>query len=158
MTFISLSEYAKRHGKNPSRVRVLAETGRLPSAQKVGRNWIVDEREHYPDDGRLKGVRVSYDYTELLDELEEELADGSLTLSDSIQVLRSKNRGYQRIVDWYYDDLRTRDALARDVFDSSDEIQEKQELLARYEKDLPRLEKILVSDCLSEMKARNKII
>ena len=46
---ISLTEYARRHGKDPSTVRLKAEEGRLEGAQKVGRNWIIDSETPYTD-------------------------------------------------------------------------------------------------------------
>lgn len=45
---ISLKDYAKRNGRSADTVRRLAEQGKLISAQKIGRNWVVDESEAYP--------------------------------------------------------------------------------------------------------------
>ena len=45
---ISLTEYAKIHGKSPDTIRRMAENGLLRTARKVGRNWTVDENESYP--------------------------------------------------------------------------------------------------------------
>jgi hypothetical protein len=46
---ISITEYAKRHGKSPVSARQMAERGRFKTAQKIARNWIIDENEPYPD-------------------------------------------------------------------------------------------------------------
>ena len=45
---IALSEYAHIHNKSSDTVRRLAEYGKLITAQKIGRNWIVDSGELYP--------------------------------------------------------------------------------------------------------------
>jgi hypothetical protein len=39
---ISLSEYAKIHNKSADTLRRMAERGSLKTAQKIGRNWVVD--------------------------------------------------------------------------------------------------------------------
>ena len=41
---IGTTDAAKRLGISPMRVRQLVEAGRLP-AQKIGRTWVVDERD-----------------------------------------------------------------------------------------------------------------
>ena len=45
---ISLSDYAKLHKKSSDTVRRLAETGALLTAQKIGRNWVVNNQEACP--------------------------------------------------------------------------------------------------------------
>lgn len=45
---VSLSEYAKIHDKSGDTIRRLAEYGSLFTAQKIGRNWVVDSEEEYP--------------------------------------------------------------------------------------------------------------
>lgn len=45
---IALTEYAQKHNKSSDTVRRLAEYGNLLSAQKIGRNWVVDSEEVYP--------------------------------------------------------------------------------------------------------------
>lgn len=45
---ISLSEYAKMHNRSGDTLRRLAEKGKLKTAQKIGRNWVVDSEECYP--------------------------------------------------------------------------------------------------------------
>ena len=45
---ISLNDYAKIHGKSGDTVRRLAECGALQTAEKIGRNWVVDSDEEYP--------------------------------------------------------------------------------------------------------------
>ncbi len=50
---ISLAEYATKHGKANTTVRQMAERGGFKTAQKIARNWIIDENEPYPD-ARIK--------------------------------------------------------------------------------------------------------
>lgn len=90
-------------------------------------------------------MKISYDYEEMIQELKEDVMDGVLSLTDTIQILRSDETfddGYKPIIDWYYGD------------ESEDETQMKE----RYEKDKPNLSNILVEDCLAEMEERNAII
>lgn len=46
---ISLVEYAKKHGRSPVSVRQMALRGGLKTAQKIGRDWLIDSDEEYPD-------------------------------------------------------------------------------------------------------------
>lgn len=50
---ISLAEYAAQHGKAQISARKLAQRGRFETAQKIGRNWVIDDSEPWPD-GRVK--------------------------------------------------------------------------------------------------------
>lgn len=45
---ISLAEYAAMHGRAAESVRQLISRGRLKSAVKIGRNWLVRKDEPYP--------------------------------------------------------------------------------------------------------------
>lgn len=51
---ISIGDYAEKHGKAKRTVRQMAERGGFQTAQKIARNWIIDEDEPYPDDARIK--------------------------------------------------------------------------------------------------------
>lgn len=46
---ISLAEYAAQHGKAAISARKLAKRGRFETAQKIGRNWAIDDAEPWPD-------------------------------------------------------------------------------------------------------------
>lgn len=46
---ISIGEYAQIHKKAAATVRQMAERGSFKTAQKIGRNWIIDSDEPYPD-------------------------------------------------------------------------------------------------------------
>ena len=39
--YLSVAEYARRRGVTPARVRQLLMEGRLPEAQKIGRDWFI---------------------------------------------------------------------------------------------------------------------
>ena len=45
---ISLVDYAYLHNKSGDTLRRMAERGKLKTAQKIGRNWVVDSEEAYP--------------------------------------------------------------------------------------------------------------
>lgn len=46
---ISLAEYAERHGKCQESARKMAQRGGFETAQKIGRNWVIDSEEPWPD-------------------------------------------------------------------------------------------------------------
>ena len=46
---ISLVEYAERHGKNPANARQMAARGSFQTARKIGRNWVIEDAEPWPD-------------------------------------------------------------------------------------------------------------
>ena len=50
---ISLVEYAKNHGKDRSNACRMAKAGRFATARKIGRNWVIEDTEPWPDN-RLK--------------------------------------------------------------------------------------------------------
>lgn len=46
--FITVAEYAKKHGVTPRTIRQKAQMGTL-NAIKIGRDWLIDEEEPYLD-------------------------------------------------------------------------------------------------------------
>ena len=46
---ISLADYARQHGKDPANARQLALRGSFRTAQKIGRDWLIDAEEELPD-------------------------------------------------------------------------------------------------------------
>ena len=56
---ISLSEYAELHSKSADTIRRMAEKGTLKTAQKIGRNWVVNSKEEYPVRKRQAKKRIS---------------------------------------------------------------------------------------------------
>lgn len=55
LAMISLKEYAEKHGRAPVSVRQKAARGGFHTAQKIGRDWIIDEDEPYEDDRETSG-------------------------------------------------------------------------------------------------------
>lgn len=45
---IALNEYAKKHSRSGDALRRLAKNGELKTAQKIGRNWVIDSEEDVP--------------------------------------------------------------------------------------------------------------
>ena len=58
---ISLAEYAEIHGRDPATVRQMALRGGFQTARKIGRNWVIDSEEPYPD--RRRKADVTADVT-----------------------------------------------------------------------------------------------
>lgn len=53
MALISIKEYAERNGLNHDNVRHKCQRGAYKTAQKIGRDWLIDESE--PDvDRRIR--------------------------------------------------------------------------------------------------------
>ena len=46
---ISLVEYAKKNGRDPATCRQMALRGGFTTARKIGRIWVIDDQEVYPD-------------------------------------------------------------------------------------------------------------
>ena len=59
---ISLTAYAAKHGKSAATARQMALRGGFKTAQKIGRDWLIDDQEPYPDrrvkTGKYKDWRV----------------------------------------------------------------------------------------------------
>ena len=55
MALITLKEYAERHGRNPATARQKANRGGFLTAQKIGRDWFIDEDEPYADNRETSG-------------------------------------------------------------------------------------------------------
>ena len=59
MVKIALTEWAKREGITESRARQKARAGMLETAEKIGRNWVIDESEVNMDN-RVKEENIYY--------------------------------------------------------------------------------------------------
>lgn len=46
---ISLVEYAAMHGKNRTSAVRMANRGGFNTARKIGRNWVIESSEPWPD-------------------------------------------------------------------------------------------------------------
>lgn len=64
--YISLTEYAAKHGRNPATVRQKAIRGGFATAKKIGRNWVIDSEEPCTDN-RLRAKDVFTAEAETLD-------------------------------------------------------------------------------------------
>lgn len=51
---VALSEYAKSQSRSSDTLRRMAENGLFKTAQKIGRNWVIDSNEVYPVKKRVK--------------------------------------------------------------------------------------------------------
>ena len=58
MTFISLTEWAKREGITARAARHKASSGLLETAQKIGRNWVIDDSEKNRDNRRRNYMKT----------------------------------------------------------------------------------------------------
>lgn len=56
---ISLAEYARLNGRNPATARQMALRGGFRTARKVGRDWMIDSEEPYPDKRRKSAMQMS---------------------------------------------------------------------------------------------------
>lgn len=57
---ISLAEYAEKHGKCQESARKMAQRGGFQTAQKIGRNWVIDSAEAWPDRRIKRGCYVGW--------------------------------------------------------------------------------------------------
>ena len=106
-------------------------------------------------------MNLSYDYTELISELAEEISLGILTQNEAIQVVRSERdagNDYRPIIDWYYSEAKMIKLLEVDATDSEFELKEKQKMKNQYNKNKHLMREILVSECMNEMQNKNKRI
>ena len=46
---IPLTEYARKNGKTQATARQMAMRGGFETARKIGRDWLIDDQEQYPD-------------------------------------------------------------------------------------------------------------
>lgn len=57
---ISLVEYAERNGKAPANARQMAARGSFQTARKIGRNWVIEDTEPWPDRRVKTGAYVGW--------------------------------------------------------------------------------------------------
>lgn len=119
-----------------------------------------------------KGIKVSYDYEELISEIKADIKEGLIDNSSIISVLREpdpnlKGTGYVPIVDYYYpkafeelnaplEELYNKDEFTKEEWKKLEE--ERQQQLNMFLKDEPLLEKATVLSVLTEMEQWNKVI
>lgn len=57
---ISLVEYAERNGKAPANARQMAARGSFQTVRKIGRNWVIEDTEPWPDRRVKTGAYVGW--------------------------------------------------------------------------------------------------
>ena len=103
--------------------------------------------------------KFSYDYSDLIKEIKEELEDGILKPDSIVQILRDETQSvYHPIIDWYYDDKKIVEDTTIQFDDSESDKELKREYISRYLDDKPRLQLMAVSAMLVEMEDVNKIV
>lgn len=61
---ISIAEYAKLVKKHARVVRHHCETGKFRTAQKIGRNWVIDSEEPYIEASRKREGKADKEASE----------------------------------------------------------------------------------------------
>ena len=103
--------------------------------------------------------KFSYDYSDMIQEIKEDLEDGILKPDSIVQILRDETRSvYHPIIDWYYDDKKVVEDTTIEFDDTEEDKQFKREYISRYIDDKPRLQLMTVSAMLVEMEDVNKIV
>jgi hypothetical protein len=57
---ITIKEYAERNGKSHEAARKMAGRGSFETAQKIGRDWLIDENEPWPDHRIKSGKYIDW--------------------------------------------------------------------------------------------------
>ena len=57
---ISLVEYAQAHDRDPANARQMAARGSFRTARKIGRNWVIEDTEPWPDRRVKSGAYVGW--------------------------------------------------------------------------------------------------
>lgn len=57
---IPLTEYAEANGRDPATARQMAGRGSFMTARKIGRNWVIDDSEPWPDRRVKSGKYVDW--------------------------------------------------------------------------------------------------
>lgn len=57
---ISLVEYAKANDRDPANARQMAARGSFQTARKIGRNWVIEDNEPWPDRRVKSGAYVGW--------------------------------------------------------------------------------------------------
>lgn len=113
-------------------------------------------------------MKISYDYEELIEELNADIEEGLIDKDGEVYILRSENPvmlDYHPIVDYYYlSDNEGYDPYEDYIREEySDEewdaiCNEYKEINERFKKDFPKLRIVKVSDVLTEMTEKNRIL
>ena len=137
---------------NHRHIRILnGNTASQKQQSKGSTPLLVVERKD------MEKIKVSYDYEELINELKEEIAYGTLTQDDEIYVLRQEKEiaeGYRPIIDWdYLEDVYEGEEYEKEYTSGEKAVIERNRAI--IERDG---EKKKVHEVISEMLKWNKII
>ena len=137
---------------NHRHIRILnGNTASQKQQSKGSTPLLVVERKD------MEKIKVSYDYEELINELKEEIAYGTLTQDDEIYVLRQEKEiaeGYRPIIDWdYLEDVYEGEEYEKEYTSGEKAVIERNRAI--IERDS---EKKKVHEVISEMLKWNKII
>lgn len=101
---------------------------------------------------------ITYDYDDFLNELNEDMNAGVLSLTQSIQVQRDYQNmigDYAPIVDWYYSKEVMEEQYQSTVLDTAEEKEELEDAYRMYNLIKNSLETMTVLDAVKEMKSWN---
>jgi len=118
----------------------------------------------------VDGMRFSYDYEELINELKSDLEEGLIKESSIIGIVREEDerlQGYKPIVDYYYpcppldinvplEMIHNREEFTPEEWEQMK--QEHEKWLKQYNEDKANIEKATVLAVLTEMEQFNSII
>ena len=107
-------------------------------------------------------MKISFDHSILICEIQEELEEGVLSESDFVQIMRAPDPlqvlGYRPIVDWYYDANTMREMASPEFMDDEEDDEDRKEMVRDYFRDFKHLKTICVSDLLAEMEEWNRVV
>ena len=103
--------------------------------------------------------KFSYEYSDMIKEMKEELEDGILKPDSIVQILRDETQSiYHPIIDWYYSEDKNVEDTTIEFDDSESDKELKREYISKYLDDKPRLQLMTVSAMLVEMEDMNRIV
>ena len=118
-------------------------------------------------------IHTSYDYSELIEELESDIQEGLIDQNGSLLIVRSSDsvliddKYYYPIIDYYAEDFEQsikeeiKDLQKEESWDfegAEEHLKQAKKLLRLFNKDKDRLEKISVNAVLVEMYDYNRIV
>lgn len=105
-------------------------------------------------------MKYSYDYSDLLSELQEEVDEGILSDDSEVQILRKDEtifKDYKPIIDWFYNDTLMEEMLIPDIFDDKEDLEDKARLKELYTVNQPKLQSVKLIDLIEELEKVNSI-
>ena len=90
---ILLADYARRNGRTPATARQLAARGGFRTAKKVGRDWMIEADEPYPDNRQKRAKRLNELQSYIPESWRQEYPDAHLK-DISILLEKAYNLGF----------------------------------------------------------------